>query len=344
MEIRPFESDYRQLRRLIHKAWAQEHESHIDFTETYLQFLIESPDTVPSLTLGAYQNGTLVSFILSKKRRVIIHGKEYLGLQQTLGTTHPDYAHFFPYIKLKSSSIKTAIEQGYDLNFGFAAWGIRNNHIEPLYAEKKGFQCTRVHSFGWLGYTPADSVSDWRGPNQPSDQSSDQPSDQASVQLQPFKPADAAGCLDIMDRVAGRCVIFQKWDKDTFVSRFFPPCFCEGKIVWVNGKQKGFIGLSKFDMIYRHFKRTICFIYHLFLERMSEPMKQAVIGSIIGEMRHAGVEVISVPHTGYFNGDSLKRMGFREVPFQKYKTNLYVTMFKNSLSFGAAEPFYLEIV
>ena len=344
MEIRPFESDYRQLRRLIHQSWAQEHESHIDFTETYLQFLIESPDTEPSLTLGAYQNGTLVSFILSKKRRVIIHGKEYLGLQQTLGATHPDYAHLFPYIRLKSSSIKTAVDQGYDLNFGFAAWGIKNNHIEPLYAEKKGFQCTRVHSFGWLGYAPADSVADWSGPNQPSDQPSDQSSDQSSVQLQPFKPSDAEGCLDIMNRAAGRCVIFQKWDKHAFVSRIFPPVFCEGKVVRVNGKQKGFIGLSKFDMIYRRFKRKICFIYHLFLERMSEPMKQAVIGSIIAEMRHAGVEVISVPHTGYFNGDYLKRMGFKDVPFQKYKTNLYVTMFKNSLSFGAAEPFYLEIV
>ena len=340
MEIRPFESDYCQLRRLIQQAWAREHDSHIDFTETYLQYLIESPDTEPILTLGAYQNGALVSFILSKKRRVIIHGKEYLGLQQTLGTTHPDYAHLFPYIKLKSSSIKTAVDQGYDLNFGFAAWGIKNNLIEPLYAEKMGFQCIRVHSFGWLGYTPADSVADWSGPNQPSDQSSVQ----SSVQLQPFEPSDAAGCLDIMNRAAGRCVIFQKWDKPAFVSRLFPPVFCEGKVVRVNGKRKGFIGLSKFDMIYRRLKRKICFIYHLFLERMSEPMKQAVIGSIISEMRHAGIEAISVPHTGYFNGDYLKKMGFREVPLQKYKTNLYVTMFQNSLSFGADEPFYLEIV
>ncbi len=332
MEIRPFESDYRQLRRLIQRAWPREHESHIDFTETYLQFLIESPDTEPILTLGAYQNGTLISFIMSKKKRIIIHGKEYLGLQQTLGTTHPDYAHLFPYIKLKDSSIKTAVDQRYDLNFGFAAWDIKNNHIEPLYAEKKGFQCTRVHSFGWLGYTPADSVADWSGMVE------------SSVQLQPFEPSDAERCLDIMNRAADRCVIFQKWDKHAFVSRLFPPVFCEGKVVRVNGKRKGFIGLSKFDMIYRRLKRKICFIYHLFLERMSEALKQAVIRSIITEMRQAGVEAISVPHTGYFNGDYLKKMGFKDVPFQKYKTNLYVTMFKNSLSFDTDEPFYLEIV
>ncbi|MCP4630568.1 MAG: hypothetical protein GY850_44705 [bacterium] len=332
MEIRPFDSDYRQLRRMIQRAWAREHESHIDFTETYLQFLIESPDTESILTLGAYQRGTLVSFILSKKKRIIIHGKEYLGLQQTLGTTHPDYAHLFPYLKLKSSSIKTAVDQGYDLNFGFAARGIKNNHIEPLYAEKKGFHCSRVHSFGWFGYTPADSGADWSG------------MEKSSVQLQPFKPSDAKSCLNIMNQAACRCVIFQKWDKHTFESRFFPSIYCEGKVVRINGKRKGFIGFSKFDMIYRRLKRKICFIYHLFLERMSEPMKQAVIGSIIAEMRQAGVEVISVPHTGYFNGDYLKKMGFKDVPFQKYKTNLYLTMFKNSLSFAPDEPFYLEIV
>jgi hypothetical protein len=347
MEIRPFESDYRQLRRLIQQAWAREHDSHIDFTESYLQYLIESPDTEPLLTLGAYQNGALVSFILSKKRRVIIHGKDYIGLQQTLAATHPDYTHLFPYIKVKAASIKTAVDQGYDLNFGFAAWGIKNNSIEALYAEKKGYQCTRVHSFGWLGYTPTDAVFDGSGSMGPSDRPPDRPPDpqsDASIQLLPFAPPDAAGCLDIINRAADGCSIFQNWSKSTFLSRFSSPVFCEGKVLRVDGRQTGFIGLSKFDMIKGRTKRKVCFIYHLFLEEMTDSMKQGVMAAIIAEMKDSGVEVISVPHTGYFNGDYLKKMGFRDVPFQRYKTNLYVTMFKNRLSFGTAEPFYLDII
>jgi hypothetical protein len=333
MEIRPFDSDYRQLSRMIHEAWAGEHESHIDFTETYLKFLIESPDTEPSLTLGAYQNGNLVSFVLSKKRRIFINGKEYLGLQQTLGTTRPDYAHRFPYIRLKAASIKTAVQRGYDLNYGFIAWGIKNNRIEALFAEKEGYQCNRVHSFGWLGRAPVDPVPERRVADPPSD-----------VQLQPLEPPDADGCLEIIHRSAEACSIYQKWDKETFRQHFLQSDFCQGRIVRIGGRQTGFIGLSKFDMIKARTRKKVCFIYHLFIEEMTDPMKEGVMAAIIDEMRGEGVEVISIPHTGYFNGDYLKKLGFKAMPFKRFKTNLYITMFRKSLSYGIDEPFYLEIV
>ena len=332
MEIRPFASDYSELRRLIQYAWALEHDGHIDFTEQYLQYLIESPDTDPYLTLGAYRNGTLISFLLSKKRRILVHGHEYKGLLHTLGSTHPDYAYLFPYIKLKDACVTKAAAQGYCLNFGFAAWGIKNNRIERLYAEKKGFQCTLVNSFGWLGWSPADGAVD-RQKNETGD-----------VRLHPPDPSDTDRIIKIMDQAAGRCPVFQKWDKSSFLSRLTQPTFFEGKAVSINGDVKGFIGLSIIDTVYKHLKRKICFLYHLFMDSLPGPVKQGVIRSLMEEMKAADVDGISVPNTGYFETGFLKQMGFKEIPFQKYKTNLYITLFKDRIAFGRNEPFYLEIV
>jgi len=331
LEIRPFDSDYRQLRRMIQQAWAAEHTSHLDFTEPYLQFLVESPDTEPTLTLGAYQNGALISFIFSRKKRLTIYGKEYLALQQTLGTTHPDHAHRFPYLKLKTASIKAAVDHGYDLNYGFIAWGIANNRIERFFAEKKGYRCSRVHTFGWLGYSTAARL-----PAAPGGSS--------DIRLRRLEPADIDECLQIINRSTDSCAIFQKWDRITFHSRFFHRDGSEGRIVSRDGQPSGFIGWSQFDILTGHSRVSVGFIYHLFLDLLKDSEKQAAIGAVIEALKDAGVDVISVPDTGYVNCGFLKRMGFKTMPFNRYKTHLSVTMFGNGPAFGSDEPFYLEII
>ena len=226
MEIRPFEPDYKALSRLIEQSWAVEHAGRIDFSEAYLKYLIEAPDTDWESTLGAYNKGTLIGFLLSKEKTVFIRGKPYKGLQQTLASTHPDFASQFPYIKVKDASIKRAVDRGYELNFGFIASGIKNNHIERLFAEKKGFQCTLVRSFGWLGYAPTKADLERER------------IETEDVRISAFHPDDADRCLQIVELASARCPVFLEWDRESFLSRLSDPEFCAGKTVWVDGEIK----------------------------------------------------------------------------------------------------------
>ena len=332
MEIRPFEPDYKALSRLIAQSWAVEHESRIDFSEAYLKHLIDAPDTDWESTLAAYSKGTLIGFLLSKEKTVIIRGKPYKGLQQTLASTHPDFASQFPYIRVKDASIKKAVDRGYELNFGFVASGIKNNRIERLFSEKKGFQCTLVRSFGWLGYAPTKA-----GLERERDDTND-------VRISAFHPDDADRCLNIMEQASARCPVFLKWDMASFLSRLSDPEFCTAKTVRIDGEIQGFVCISNLGLVYKHLRRKVFFLYHLFLDVLPEPVKKAVICSIMDEMKAKEAQGISVPDTGYFDAGFLKRMGFKEPPFKKYQTNLYITSFKGGIPFDPDTPFYLDII
>jgi hypothetical protein len=69
-----------------------------------------------------------------------------------------------------------------------------------------------------------------------------------------------------------------------------------------------------------------------------------VICSLIKEADDLGTDGISVPNTGYFKTGILKQIGFREFGFQKYKTNFYITMYKDQIPSGQNQRFYVEIV
>ncbi len=331
MEILPFQSDYHELSQIIKKAWPLEHEGHIDFTADYLQSLVLSPDTEKDLTLGAYHKGKLISFLLSKKKRLTIHGCEYKALLNTLGSTDPEYAYLFPYVKLKEHSIRNGLERDYRLNFGFMAWGINNNVIERLFAEKMKFHCHRVNSFGWFGLP----LEEYQGAGELGLDS--------SIQIRSFTPQDGKQCLALIEAAINPCAIYQRWEMATFISRMRQTVFNGAKVVLVNGDLAGFVGYTQLDLSYKTLKRKICFLYHLFLDILPDRSKKMIIDSIAHEMKDGGVQGISIPNTGYFSPGFLKEMGFKELPFKKLKTNLYMTVFDETIPFTDQESFYLEI-
>jgi len=336
MEIRPFSCDYSDLLELVRRAWPAEHKGYLDYTEKDLEDIFQAPDTDPRLTLGAYRNGKLVAFLLSKRKRLAIHGREYLGLFNTLASTHPDHAHLFPYLRLKERCIEKAVDRGYRLNFGFVAEGIKNGSIESLYARRKGFHCCRVHSFSSL---MAPETED--GPSPPLRDASESLD---GLTIRPFRESDTDRCLEIVRDAVARCPVHEKWDRASFLHHFIRRAGSFARVVEREGRVEALAGCLGAVMNYRRFQRKVRIFYDLFLDRLTEAQKQGVFGLVADQSKREESDGIAVPNTGYFHTGFLERMGYQSLPFRSYQTHLLVTFFGDPVELGPRDPFYLEIL
>jgi hypothetical protein len=334
LRIVPFKGNYQELAGLIQRTWPNEHRSFIKYTPEYLEYLITSPDTLNELTLGAYVDGKLVGFLLSKQKKLIINKKSYKTLLNTLATTDPNFASLFPYIKIKDLCVNRAIMQGFDLNCGFAAWGIGNNDIEVLYADKKKLQCVRVNSFGTL----VRGLESGQRNNKLISQS-------RAICIRDFTSNDFYQCIDIMkEEISQKCNVFEKLEKKSHLTRLTPSKFAQTIVVEYDGLVSGLINYTILTLVYKNIVRKTAIIYNYFLQRLCFKQKLFIMTKLCKQLNRIKVDAISFPNTGYFDEQDLKKMGFIEIPFKSGKTNFYITSFHKQLELNYPCPFYMEII
>jgi|GEM_PF-1360882 len=333
LEIQEFDQDYQALSELIHRSWPSEHKNFISYTPQYLESIIDTYDLEPELTLQAKIGDKMIGFVLSKKKRLSIQGKFYKALFNTLATTDPKYANFFPYLKMKDRYIKAAVGKGFDLNYGFAAWGIKNNQIEQFYAEKKGFQCHLAASFGALT-GDLESLAAFSGKTV----------DLTKIVVRDYQSNDLDACLSLLPQATSAPLIYEHREPENLDAHFLPSEFSRTQVIQKGTAIVGLVNYKTVTMNSTNFSRNSAIIYSLLIDQLSLEQKKHVLSGISKSLLKAGVNGLSIPHTGYFERKSLEGMGFLEVPFPWNKTNLYISFFKDSLTLEKNMKFYLEII
>jgi hypothetical protein len=334
MEFRSFDRNYPALAELIRTAWPVEHKSYVNFTEEYLQYLIESPAVDRDLTLAAYHKNKMICFTLSIAKEVATKNSIYTGLLTTLATTDPAYAYLFPYLKLKSVWAQKATNKGYDFNFGYMAWGIKNNQIEQYANQRMGCQFSHLRQFSsFAGRVDELSLSTGAG-RMPMD----------GVQMRSFQKQDAMQCLRMIEEMTENCALRQRWQKDDFTQRMSHNRYGGGQVIWKNGRMEGFVSSRMVHMVNHNLMEPTCFIYNLFLERLAEPERRHVFGRVIKRLKDQNIGSVIIPDTGYFSSDFLLESGLRRLRLKESRSNLYIAMFKKRITFAPQESFYLEII
>lgn len=331
MEIRPFDNNYNELALLIEKAWPREHSSHIDFTPAYLEHLLSSPQMNRDLTVAGYENGKLISFLLSKSKKFCINGIPYKALFNSMATTDPQHRHLFPYIKIKDFVIKHAREMGYSLECGFIADGIGNNIIEKIYAEKYGLTCAIVGTFG-SGILPLN-------PHQYGKENS---TTNEEIKTRQYKIEDVGFCLEIMNWTLKEtpCEIIEQSELD---HRLGESPFSECYLTETKNSIQGFVGITKVNVLHGHIRRKMGFIYHLFIEQLSKCERKVFLGSVIKTLSSQGLDALSIPLTGYFDQQIISDIGFKPLLMKKSLTNFFVTKIDLNIPSFRTTRFFMEV-
>ena len=329
-KILPFDGNYTELAALIKRSWPLEHRTHIDFTRSYLKYLLESPDIDPHLTLGGYIGNQLVCFCFSKEKQIHIGKKRYRALFNSLATTDPDFSHMFPYLKLNEHMLTGAENRGYDLYYGYTAYGIKNNEIADLFARRKGYLFHHISTFNML-LADIEQISPLR-------HSGD------GIEILPFNPdnpGETAQCMTLIFRHTRQCAVCEALSENVFVYRFSDSPYSRTKIIKKGGEIKGLINFSILDFTGIRPKKTAIF-YNWFVHMFSASEKKKILASIIPELKENGVSGISIPNTGYFNTGDLLEMGFVDYPFKQGKTSLSIVTFTDEIHLNR-NTFWLEI-
>ncbi|MBN2533964.1 MAG: hypothetical protein JXB88_13825 [Spirochaetales bacterium] len=329
--IQPFDNNFKELSALIHQSWKYEHKNYVNFTPEYLEYLITSPMTIKKLTLGAYSGKELVSFILSIEKEVMVSGKKYKALFNTLATTNPEYSAYFPYIKIKNHCIKELLGREYDLCYGFAANGIRNNEIEQLIAKQNKLACQLIKSFGALYKVPEDPEVF-------------QPLNKKRFEVKSIKPEDITLCINLIRKSVDTCEIYEIPDQAAFSKRLMYSKYNDTLVALKDGIIEGLINYSKLEFKNKNFNRRVAVIYNVFVDRLNPGEIQMLFKELERKVLTQGIEGISIPDTGYFNSQDILALGYLKSFLKTQTTNLYFTGKKDYLDNLKDVTFYLEII
>jgi hypothetical protein len=311
-----------------------EHKSYVNFTEEYLQYLIESPAVDRDLTLAAYHKNKMICFTLSITKEAMIKNSMYAGLLTTLATTDPAYAYLFPYLKLKSVWAQKALNKGYDFNFGYMAWGIKNNQIERYVNQKMGYQFSHLRQFSSFAGQVNELTLSVDADRVPQD----------GIQIRSFQKQDVTQCLRLIEEMTENCTLRQRWRNDDFAQRMSHNLYGGGLVILKNGCIEGFISSRMVHTIHHNLMESTCFIYDLFLERLTEPDRRYVFDRVIKRLKDQNIGSVIIPDTGYFNNDFLLESDLRRLRLKESRSNLYIALFNKRITFAPQESFYLEII
>ena len=332
MEILPFDGNFRELSKMIRKAWMRDHRSSIDYKAEYIQHLVTCPHMDKNLTLGGYYKGKLISFILSLNRTVMINGKKYRALLNSLASTDPEWEHLFPYLKIKNYYVKKAIESGYELNFAYAVPGSKNIQIEVKYASKNEYQCVPLGPFSSIVYSLNGDLSVQKEYSA------------GDTQLQSYKDHDVSECLAIIRRQNKAVALKQEWEIESLRRKLFCTNIRRTEVFKTKGTVKGFISSHVVDFRYPNYNRKILTIDNFFIDILPEDTRRDIVRHFIDSCRRMDIDGISIPNTGYFDPRVVRQEGFQILPFTASRTELFITMFHETVDLSPDTDFYLEIL
>jgi hypothetical protein len=330
MKLTEFKGETKELEEIISLSWPLQHQSHIRFSDAYLQFLLNAPGVSAACTLGAYHDGHLVSFLLSKHCEIMMDGNKYSALLSSMASTRPGYEG--AYLGLRSTCLKKASKLGYAFSYGFTAHGISNNEIERLIAENLGYTWFKIASFHPLIALPRRVLNCCEGePVQ-------------GIEISDFHKRDIEQCLNIIEaRLKGIEFYGIPLPSELLYNLADTP-FNKTFVVKKGSQIQGFINVRLVEMCSNQYSHKSCIVYNLFIDNLTLDEKKYAIRSLASYCIQNHIEGISIPNTGYFDVDDIKSMGFREYTSSKNITNLtFVTLAKNGFS-NLNGDFYLEIV
>ncbi|UCH94838.1 MAG: hypothetical protein JSV88_31910 [Candidatus Aminicenantes bacterium] len=332
-QLKAFSGEYQALSEMIHRAWPQEHSGYIDFTPGYLQYIIEAPDTDKQLTLGVYRGNRLISFLLSKKKWVQINGQRYKALLNTLSTTEPGEARYFPYLKIKNQCLDQALVRGFQASYGFLDYKIKNIEIEQHFARKRHFFGITVRSFG--NYV------------KPVKKNADPPAASAMYRIRPAQVQDAHQCTHMIEQVqqSSPQKIMEKPDARLLQYWLENKDFNFIYLFEKSGQICGFIRCEPLHYIRAREKQKVISIKQLFFVHCSLREKQELLKQFCSIVNQEEASVISIPDTGAWDTEMLKANEFIKISFKHMLRYLYLVLFESpTAEIRNDEDFYLDIV
>lgn len=329
--IRPFDGNYQRLSDMIRRAWPLEHQGFIDFTPRYLQYLIERPDTDNRLTLGAYREDKLVSFLLSKRKMVATAGKKEKALLNTLSTTDPEAAFDFPYLPLRELCLEEAIQNGYVLSYGFMDHNIKNLSIERLLAEKRGLHYRIVRSFGNYVF----ALGTGKKIERP----------KSIFSLSALGPEESAAWLARVSRQTRSLSIREVWDKSSLLYQHGHKGF---DFFYAFKKQEAVQGFVQYQRVgYRNGSRIqeVAFIKQLCFRGGHDRQRLSFLRLLIRHLWETGLYAVSIPDTGAWDASFIESAGFIRMSFKNMQRSLFmVRLDKGKIDSARNGAFHLEIV
>lgn len=331
IEFRQFDRDFNSLSELINSSWQREHDIYLDYTPDYLSFLNNAPDVMPDMTLGAYLNGELISYVFSKIKNIVIENKTYKTVLYSLASTNENFIKYFPYLKLRDICMKKSREMDFDISYGFAANGISNNEIERFICKKFKNIFFLVNNFSNYIYDLNKIQNILTLPE--------------NVRFEIINHENCEECVALINENISKLPIYEVLDKNLYMYKYDSDYYYS-RAIYCDDILSGIISGLIIEMRVNNSKRKIVIIYDLFLENIDSDLQISIFTKIVNELKLLGVEKASVPDTGCFSKETAHNLGLKKNPFNKRETNFSMTVIKDSLTLNLQNnnPFYTEII